>query len=334
MVIRSVETRHLRGIRVGKLADLTPLVVLVGPNGSGKSTVLEAIFLGASMAPGEAISRVVQRHQGVRRGARWLFWKGDESGLSSIIVTGDKGQRTCEIRSATTGRLENEVGIRYTVNQSNIATVTFVGNDLNAERITRHAEVTPVNGVQDVRFVEVHTDYLQPPLHQLFTRVVEQGRREQAREVIGELLPGFVSLEILTEGDAPILHLVYEDRSVPVVLAGDGVQSLVRLSLELAARPQGVVLVEEPELYQHPGAIRQSARAILAAVRRDIQVILTTHSLDLIDSLLSESTIKGPADLDKLSLYRTALKDGRLLATRYSGTEVASARGAIQDDLR
>jgi predicted ATPase len=72
-VIRSVEIKGLRGIREGKLADLTPLVVLVGPNGAGKSTVLEALLIGASPTPVQAIGRAVQRHRGVDRGARWLF---------------------------------------------------------------------------------------------------------------------------------------------------------------------------------------------------------------------------------------------------------------------
>ena len=36
-VIKSIEIENLRGIRQGKLEDLTPLVVLKGPNGCGKS---------------------------------------------------------------------------------------------------------------------------------------------------------------------------------------------------------------------------------------------------------------------------------------------------------
>jgi AAA15 family ATPase/GTPase len=35
--------------------------------------------------------------------------------------------------------------------------------------------------------------------------------------------------------------------------------------------------------------IRQSAKIIAAAVQRNVQVILTTHSLELIDALLGEA---------------------------------------------
>src|SRR5205823_1390215 len=143
--------------------------------------------------------------------------------------------------------------------------------------------------------------------------------------------PDVSNVEILTEHGEPILHFVFADYSVPATLVGDGIQSLLRLSLELAASGGGVALLEEPEVHQHPGAIRQSARAILAAVRREIQVVLTTHSLELIDALLAESTDK---DLARASLYRLKLEDGVLKSSRLSGPDIAFARTEIEEDLR
>jgi predicted ATPase len=127
------------------------------------------------------------------------------------------------------------------------------------------------------------------------------------------------------------LHVVYDNRSVPAVLAGDGVQSLLRLTLELAVGAGGTVLLEEPEVHQHPAAIQQSARVILEATRSEIQVILSTHSLELIDALVSEASDE---DLERLSLYRTNLDDGVLKSRRLPGKDVAFSRGEIQDDLR
>jgi predicted ATPase len=168
-------------------------------------------------------------------------------------------------------------------------------------------------------------------LHRRFTEAVEHGRAEAAKDIARHLLPGMKDLAILTEGDSPIVHLVYEDHSVPVALAGDGVHSLIRLTLELAARERETVLLEEPEVHQHPGAIRQSVRAILAAVRRGIQVVLTTHSLELIDTFLAESSAE---DVEKLCLFRLELQDGKLISIRIPGSEVAFSRGAVETDLR
>jgi AAA15 family ATPase/GTPase len=70
---------------------------------------------------------------------------------------------------------------------------------------------------------------------------------------------------------------------------------------------------------------------MLAAVARGIQVFVTTHSLELIDSLLSEAKAE---DLDKISIYRLQLQDGILKSYRHGGTEASRARTQIEDDLR
>jgi ABC-type multidrug transport system ATPase subunit len=118
---------------------------------------------------------------------------------------------------------------------------------------------------------------------------------------------------------------------VPVELAGDGTHALVCLALELAIPPQGLALLEEPEVHLHPAGVQLSARAILEAVRRGVQVVLSTHSLELIDALIGQAT---PDDLARLAVYRTRLRDGRLLTSRFSGAEAADMRLQIEEDLR
>jgi AAA15 family ATPase/GTPase len=72
-VITSIEISGLRGIREGKLDDLTPLVILVGPNGCGKSTVLDALLVGANENLQEAADVAFRRHVGLKDSARWLL---------------------------------------------------------------------------------------------------------------------------------------------------------------------------------------------------------------------------------------------------------------------
>jgi len=191
--------------------------------------------------------------------------------------------------------------------------------------------ILPLEGVPNVLFIGPFPKQRLRPLHELYSDMVRQGLREQVNAIHGDLLPGLDHLEVLTEGGTPVLNLVFADRAVPAILAGDGIALLLRLGFELAARPGGIVLMEEPEVHMHPGAIRLCARAILAAVRRGIQIVLSTHSLELIDALLAESSDQ---DLDRLSLYRLQLQDGGLKSSRLPGPDVAFARSEIEDDLR
>lgn len=302
-MISSIEISRFRGIREGKLEDLTPLVVLVGPNGCGKSTVLDALLIGASAKTAEAAQQTFERHHGDRPGWwRWFAWRADVGEPAEITVSAHTGAvRTSRMEFHSTGTLR---------------TIGPVAKQ----------EVVP-----EIRLVDARVLDGGRPVYQLYSEAVRQGRRNEAKAIITEVVPRAKDLEILTEEDRPILHLVFDDHSVPVVLAGDGVYSLVRLAFELATHPCGSVLLEEPEVHQHPGAIRQTMRAVLAAVRRNIQVILTTHSLELIDALLAESSDE---DLERLSLYRLQLEDGGLQSHRMSGPEVAFSRTEIENDLR
>ena len=333
-MISSIEITRFRGIREGKLEDLTPLVVMVGPNGCGKSTVLDAIFIGASPDMGEALRRTVLRHRGVRHGARWLFWRGAEGGHARLVLRTQSGaSRTWDIVLGGTFALGGMVGaeIRSIIDHmpfDDKIQITFTTEEgkFSSQLVRR-----PLNDISDVRIVESVADSVSAPLHSLLTQCSRVGRRSEAKDRIATLVPGLRDLLILTEDDFPIVYFEFEDHSVPAALAGDGIHALLRASLELASCSGGVVLFEEPEAHQHPGAIRQTVRAILAAVRRDVQVILTTHSLELIDALVAESS---PDDLPRLSLYQLELDNGKLISVRKPGPEVAFARQEIEKDLR
>ncbi len=96
-MIQSIEIKNFRGIREGKLEELTPLVVLVGPNSSGKSTILDALLIAAGRQPGNAIGRVVKRRAVTGRGARWLVWRASENGSAEVIARAADYQRAVKL---------------------------------------------------------------------------------------------------------------------------------------------------------------------------------------------------------------------------------------------
>jgi predicted ATPase len=345
-VITSVSIRNLRGIREGALEGLTPLTVLVGPNSSGKSTILDALLIGAGRQPGAAAGYSVRRRPGLRYGARWLLWRGQGEASAEIVLglaTGETRTAKLEWRDAVDiselRRRLAEQGAEgpYSSVDIDVTTTAPMDGSMNSVAVfaadntykaSDDSARSDAPALTDAWLVDPRFGH---PLSELYSRIAERGRRQAVRDLVASIVPGLEVIEILTEHNDPRLHLTFPDHSVPVALAGDGVQALVRMSLELASRSGGAVLLEEPEAHQHPAAIRASAQAIVEGVRRGVQVVLTTHSLELIDALLAAIESK---EVGLLSLHRLKLVDAVLRHSRLDGEEIGLSRGEIGDDLR
>ncbi len=332
-MLTSIEIEKFRGILKGRLDEFTPLVVLVGPNGSGKSTILDSILIGANPNPGVGIGQTVLRREELASGAPWLLWKRGVDGPATIRATFQTARvRTYTLKIDFTGDIVVNC-TAHDVQGEDQHPFSHVFVKFSPDNIySISGNPPPAEGIPEVVFVGPFPKRFLGPLHELYSELVRRGKSDEVTTILGGLVPGLQRVEILVENQKPVLNLVFRDRAVPAVLAGDGINLLLRLGFELAIRSGGIALMEEPEIHGHPAAIRQSARAILAAVRRNVQVFVTTHSLELIDALLSEASLTK--DVDKLGLYRLQLHDGLLKSSRLPGPEVAFARGTIEDDLR
>lgn len=338
-MIDNIRIENLRGVRKGELHALAPLTVLVGRNGAGKSTVLEALALGASHQPGEALGRVVSARGGWN-GARWVVSRVAQPYEARIMASLGLEERTIrltylEATGAGTGagsiRLDlDRTGLRegesWSPSQSQV--------DFQLDNEYRFDPVRGLDHAGRVHFVHsAHERHW--PMSRSLQAAVETGRLDDVhallREVLGDEFRDLYPLPEREDGTAVNVHLRFATHSVPVPVAGDGIRNLVRLALELAGRAGSLVLIEEPEVHLHPGAIWLAARAILASVRRGLQLILSTHSLELLDALVE---LSAEADLDRFQLIRLALADGELRAWSIAGPDVRFMRQDIAEDLR
>jgi ABC-type polar amino acid transport system ATPase subunit len=80
---------------------------------------------------------------------------------------------------------------------------------------------------------------------------------------------------------------------VPYDFMGSGFKTLVGILWELfdTDTEEDVVLIEEPAVHMHPGYVNEFTDQLLTLARqRDIQLFLTTHREDLIESFFSPAT--------------------------------------------
>lgn len=69
-------------------------------------------------------------------------------------------------------------------------------------------------------------------------------------------------------------------------LQGDGVRSFVGVLLHTLIAPTSCVLIDEPDAFLHPPQARQMGRLIADGLPTESQLILSTHSADLVRGLL------------------------------------------------
>ena len=113
------------------------------------------------------------------------------------------------------------------------------------------------------------------------------------------------------------------------------IATLMVLVCAVAATKPGILLVEEPECFQHPASIELIASLFVTAVAQGTQVLATTHSLDFIDALVraarNETTIPG---LDAVAVLRLKLENGELSNIVFAGSKVETLRETAEFDLR
>ena len=307
-MITSIEIENLRGIAHGKLEGLTELSVIIGKNGSGKSSILDAIMIIADKDIRNSIRMqeyASARYPGTANPLRWLFHKGVSSDIHIFAKI-------------------NKYNIEMIIDEEKVKKITTVTD--------AGKPASFVDAKTNVKLIGKYTGLKQPMIQNLFSDMVMNDRYDEANLILKSIIPGVKDCKILIEDNNPYLFISYPNHNVPIAVAGDGIYALAQLGLELALRPGGIALIEEPEIHLHPAAIRQTAKVIWGAVRRGVQVILTTHSLELIDGLLEFAN--GEEELDKLSVFRTLLDDGQLKVSHITGENVEFARNQIGDDLR
>ena len=323
-MISAVQIHKLRGIEAATLTDLAPLTVLTGFNGSGKSTVLDALLLGASPRPADAVGRAIQRHPDTVDGARWLLDERETRLL--VTVDGQMIERRFVRRDGELDRsLEDKArgtGLRTPMTTveargpHDLLGVTAIDPDHAFVHLHLHDDLRSRGAV---RLVDPGVPHHIDSSYGALAR--QPGGKQRLLVSLRELAPSVEDVELLPESERRnSLHLRMGGALIPSTLAGDGVHAFLQTAVELATLSGGTMLLEEPEVYQHPVALMASARGILAAVRRGVQVVLTTHSEELIRMLLTGLRDEGGLEA---AFFLLALREGRLIAVRRSGEEAA-----------
>ena len=330
-----IEIENLRGVREGVIDDLAPMSILIGPNNSGKSTVLEAFWVHANGGDaGPVFDLLLDRGWCGPECARQVCFEPGQQ----VVVRGWEKEKVSTIgfqivetfQPADRYLHEHLEGFEPALQISTYRD----GGEQGKGMIDAEGQMSHLWGTKrkpDGILVRVGTISHFGQVEDAYSAAVAKGLERQVQELLPRLGLEHESLRILKRGKEYVLHTIADGRpAIPIYLSGDGFKRLLFIACVLAEHTGGLVLLEEPEAFQHPRYLRELAGLIWGAIGQGTQVILSTHSLDLLRFLLLDEH----AALDAAAVFKTSLKDNVLRAARIPGQRAAERVEDLAEDLR
>lgn len=357
MDIKEIEINGLRGIAEGELKNFNKLNILVGKNNTGKSTVLEAIYLGLTLPFRDIL--------GVNP-IDYILWRRGWTGLDSVskLFYRDKRIFSINIRSVIEHAKKITVVLEESLAREDVTDLRSSGLDVDHAFLLSIRVMDKYKG--EVRYYideksrsrviskieeknNIKVDILRSALlidwhrvlyygipEEIYALMMEKGglnSKEYVISVLSEKYRSISDIAPLKMRNNWVLYVIGKNYSLPYYSMGDGFRNALVYLMILASAYNIILLLEEPELHQHPGLLDITARAIVKSIaERKLQVFISSHSLELIDLIAKYMEEKGL--IDKLNLYRLMLDNGILKSTIYSGQEVIEARRELEYDLR
>lgn len=344
-MITGVQIEDLRGVRAGGVEGLAPISILVGPNNSGKSTVLEAIAAVGLGGDANAIARLLIRRGGppldalariISHGAKHTtLATRDDQGMNWMTQFSLDGFRDFahEVPLKNSGLLDIVSRFQVAlVDKAATQTSTMAYVDAKGTVSGTFGNINSNEVLFHTQFVDVEAVRASGALEEAYTRIDRTGQLGKVVKSLGRSMPGLTDLRILKVGTDFVLHTFFESGSpVPAYLAGDGFKRFLEVAAAAVSTTKGVVLLEEPESFQHPRYLQELATLLHLAAREGTQIILSTHSIELIDLLLHAPEAEQQA---YPAVHRMRLFDGKLRATTLDRERAVIARDELLEDLR
>ena len=167
--------------------------------------------------------------------------------------------------------------------------LTHVWTQYDRIRVYREWSFGRLNPARFSQKADGRTDYLEPDCSNL-GMVLNRIRRdpvqkEQLIERLNDLYPGIKDVDVSIEGGTVQVFLTEGKYAMPATRLSDGtLRYLCLLAILLHPTPPPLICIEEPELGLHPDVMPAIGKLLKDASTRT-QLIVTTHSDELIDSL-------------------------------------------------
>lgn len=364
--ISSLNINTYRGIQKLKLNDFSLVNIFTGDNNTGKTSVLEILRTLASplsLSTWLSNSRkgYVYRMVSDFEAFSDLFDVNSESKIISFSLTTGKGENHSIVMTAdystvllSRNQIKKEMGAARTrKEEDNIMEIETQSADIeiSSEKTSVKYNLTEYSyytGLKDNTGYSIHVPviYISPTKHAENILYLDKilnnpNLYEEMLKVLKDFDPDIVSINASTPTsesriDSLSNRIFYsilsknKNRALPLNMYGDGMKKAILLMSAVVAAKGGILLLDEFETAIHTSAMADVLYWIINTCKKlDVQLFMTTHSLEALKTVLSLSeTLK-----EEISLY-TLYKKENTVARRLTAKEAIEASDIFNLELR
>ncbi len=360
-MITSLDISRFRGIRDLSIPYLGRINLVVGDNNSGKTSVLEALQLLRSPGLGNIYRIARQRESMFALNTSSIYENlvsmfADEGGRYRLGISSTiDGKRVSHSIEGRVKRILLEPGevdrhTRQMIEEAGAGLETDVfegeseyrdGDIIHKDSIhvNRYSRVTgtAVSALDSYRIV-----YVSPFEHLKGNTISLIVRNEEYKKICLKALQLFDrDIE-----DMMIFRSDISDRSVeylkhrslgvmPLSTYGDGIKKVLVLSNAIASAERGILLIDEIETAIHKKYYLDIYSFLVKAAKAfDVQVFITTHSIEAIDGLLSTQNYAENTKEDDITVVTLKRENNHTYSRIMAGRDVAKNREDFGFDVR
>lgn len=351
--LNSLSIKNFRGINNLELNNLSNINILVGDNNCGKTSVLEAISLFQNpleinniltscckrgrdiisifdlfleMFPRENINKNIEIISSINSVLYNLNINGKlieriNPNLYRCIENDEYFDGNCFESRIFKGRIKVKKNTEV-INEKEI--------NLSEEKIQSTLGDLS-NQIINMVYVSPY-DYLYNRLIDDTINVIKSGEKEEVIKLLKILDNNIEDFNVLKSKNKPssiyIKHSKYGFMSLSSF--GDGVKKILTLASAVVSAKNGILLIDEIETAIYKNILNNVFGWLLNACKiYKVQLIATTHSLEVIDAFIQTSK-----NIDKLTCFRLEHYNENIYSNRLAGQKLKDVRCILGQDVR
>ncbi len=193
-------------------------------------------------------------------------------------------------------------------------------------RIVRSNNEKPLLKVESIQTID-HV------IENVFDKLIKNKLiKEKAVELLKEFDESITDIRYISD-DNKFVPVIENDENnyIPLSLYGDGMKKALTMLNAMINAENGVVLIDEFETALHTSAMKKVFKFILEIAKKmNVQLFLTTHSIEAVDKLLESSG----KDIDNVKVIRLKKKGEITLTKVIEGKEALEDRREYNMELR